>query len=74
MVESTLSQADATKRCYRKVGDVLVERTVKEVLPAVQKNKEMVRVSSSASACALRLCHCRHDAPTPNPRFFPTAD
>ena len=57
MVEGTLSKADPAKRCYRKVGDVLVERTVKEVLPAVQKNKDMVR------AC-VRAC-VRAGAPDP---------
>lgn len=71
MVESTLSQADPTKRCYRKVGDVLVERTVKEVLPAVQKNKEMVR----SQPTALCLCSdCGVATATLNPAFFPTAD
>ncbi|WJX36431.1 Prefoldin subunit 2 [Trifolium repens] len=31
---------DQSRRCYRMIGGVLVERTIKEVLPAVQRNKE----------------------------------
>ncbi|XP_042513393.1 probable prefoldin subunit 2 [Macadamia integrifolia] len=31
---------DPSRRCYRMIGGVLVERTIKEVLPAVQRNKE----------------------------------
>lgn len=31
---------DASRRCFRLIGGVLVERTVGEVAPAVQRNKE----------------------------------
>ncbi|XP_010213718.1 PREDICTED: prefoldin subunit 2, partial [Tinamus guttatus] len=31
--------------CYRMVGGILVERTVREVLPALESNKEQVRKS-----------------------------
>ena len=43
LVEETLIPLDGDRRAYRLVGDVLVERTVKEVLPSVTSNKENVR-------------------------------
>jgi prefoldin subunit 2 len=30
---------DAKRKCFRLVGEVLVERTVGEVFPAVKKNR-----------------------------------
>lgn len=39
----TLKEVDETRRCYRMVGGVLVERTVKEVLPALESNKEQIQ-------------------------------
>lgn len=43
LVEETLKPLDPTRRAYRLVGEVLVERTVGEVLPSVVTNKENVR-------------------------------
>ncbi|XP_038624655.1 prefoldin subunit 2 [Tachyglossus aculeatus] len=43
LVIDTLREVDATRRCYRMVGGVLVERTVKEVLPALESNKEQIQ-------------------------------
>ncbi|KAJ4779752.1 Prefoldin subunit 2 [Rhynchospora pubera] len=40
LVIGAIEPLDPTRRCYRMVGGVLVERTVKEVLPAVKRNKE----------------------------------
>uniref|UniRef100_U3FL86 Prefoldin subunit 2 n=1 Tax=Callithrix jacchus TaxID=9483 RepID=U3FL86_CALJA len=40
LVIDTLKEVDETRKCYRMVGGVLVERTVKEVLPALENNKE----------------------------------
>lgn len=37
-----LKDVDPDRKCYRLVGGVLVESTVKEVLPSLQANKEMV--------------------------------
>jgi len=40
LVERALAPMEPGRRCYRMVGDVLVERTVGEVLPAVRRNRE----------------------------------
>ncbi|KAF5736872.1 prefoldin subunit 2 [Tripterygium wilfordii] len=40
LVMNAIQPLDPSRRCYRMIGGVLVERTVKEVLPAVQRNKE----------------------------------
>lgn len=40
LVEDTLTPLDPDRRAYRLVGEVLVERTVKEVLPSVKMNRE----------------------------------
>ncbi|XP_042296027.1 prefoldin subunit 2 [Sceloporus undulatus] len=42
LVIETLREVDPTRKCYRMVGGVLVERTVKEVLPALEGNKEQI--------------------------------
>ena len=42
LVEETLKPLDPERRAYRLVGEVLVERTVKEVLPSVTANRENV--------------------------------
>lgn len=42
LVIDALRDIDPERRCYRMVGGVLVERTVKEVLPALQSNKEQI--------------------------------
>ncbi len=41
-VIEALSGLNKERKCWRLVGSTLVERTVGEVLPAVQKNSEMV--------------------------------
>jgi prefoldin subunit 2 len=45
LVEETLRPLDPKRRAYRLIGEVLVERTVEEVLPSVKLNRE--NVSSS---------------------------
>ncbi|XP_029616247.1 prefoldin subunit 2-like [Oncorhynchus clarkii lewisi] len=42
LVIETLKDVDPTRKCFRLVGGVLVERTVKEVLPALESNKEQI--------------------------------
>lgn len=44
LVEETLKPLDGSRRAYRLVGDVLVERSVQEVLPSVSSNKANVSV------------------------------
>ncbi|XP_053551562.1 prefoldin subunit 2 [Bombina bombina] len=51
LVIDTLKDVDQGRKCYRMVGGVLVERTVKEVLPALEKNKEQInKIIESLSA------------------------
>jgi len=38
-VYSKLSEVEEDRRCFRVIGGVLVERTVKEVMPAVNNNR-----------------------------------
>ncbi|KAK1437030.1 hypothetical protein QVD17_02815 [Tagetes erecta] len=44
LVINAIQPLDPARRCYRMIGGVLVERTIKEVLPAVQQNKEGIEV------------------------------
>ncbi|XP_012728660.1 prefoldin subunit 2 [Fundulus heteroclitus] len=39
LVIETLKEVDPSRKCFRLIGGVLVERTVKEVLPALESNK-----------------------------------
>lgn len=43
MVVDTLEPMDVSRRAYRLVGGVLVERTVGEVLPTVKANQEGIK-------------------------------
>ncbi|KAL0911022.1 hypothetical protein M5K25_019125 [Dendrobium thyrsiflorum] len=40
LVIGAIQPLDPSRRCFRMIGGVLVERTINEVLPAVQRNKE----------------------------------
>ena len=42
LVIDTLKDVEGERKCFRMIGGVLVERSVKEVLPALRKNKEQV--------------------------------
>ncbi|XP_048476718.1 prefoldin subunit 2, partial [Rhincodon typus] len=42
LVIDTLAEVDPDRRCFRMVGGVLVERTVREVLPALESNKQQL--------------------------------
>ncbi|KAI8488731.1 PREDICTED: prefoldin subunit 2-like [Branchiostoma belcheri] len=42
LVVETLKDVDGDRKCFRMVGGVLVERTVKEVLPALEHNMEQL--------------------------------
>jgi len=58
LVETTLQPLDADRRAYRLVNQILVERTVGEVLPSVKKNRENVseyRMTMLLPTCRRRL-------------------
>ncbi|GLJ27064.1 hypothetical protein SUGI_0530600 [Cryptomeria japonica] len=40
LVIGAIQPLDPSRHCYRMIGGVLVKRTIAEVLPAVQRNKE----------------------------------
>ncbi|OIW08155.1 hypothetical protein TanjilG_06698 [Lupinus angustifolius] len=40
LVVNAIQPLEPSRRCYRMIGGVLVERTIKEVLPAVLRNKD----------------------------------
>nr|CAG4643654.1 EOG090X0L97 [Ilyocryptus agilis] len=42
LVIDTLQNVDADRKCFRMVGGVLVERTVREVLPALTTNRDQM--------------------------------
>jgi prefoldin subunit 2 len=54
-VIKALSDMDASRRCYRMVGGVLVERTVGEVLPVVTANHSSVCLAHSRGLIYLSL-------------------
>lgn len=39
----TLKEVEKERKCFRMIGGVLVERTVAEVLPALEQNKDQVK-------------------------------
>ena len=42
LVIEALKPLDPSRKCFRMVGSVIVERTVQEVMPAVEKNMQQV--------------------------------
>uniref|UniRef100_A0A1J3EVE9 Putative prefoldin subunit 2 n=1 Tax=Noccaea caerulescens TaxID=107243 RepID=A0A1J3EVE9_NOCCA len=40
LVINAIQPLDQSRKCFRMIGGVLVERTIREVLPAVNRNKE----------------------------------
>jgi len=42
LVIKALEPLDPARKCFRMIGNVVVERTVAEVLPAVRKNKDQI--------------------------------
>ena len=45
LVIQTLKVAPPERRCFRMMGGVLIERTVKEILPTLEENMEQVGVA-----------------------------
>ena len=56
LVIETLRDVDDDRRCFRLVGGVLVERTVKDVLPALVNNKDQVSVYSVTDLQYSKTC------------------
>ena len=44
MVIDALKGVEPDRKCFRMIGGVLVERTVKDVLPALVNNRQQVRI------------------------------
>ncbi|GLG93138.1 hypothetical protein R5R35_012749 [Gryllus longicercus] len=42
LVIETLKEADGERKCFRMIGGILCEKTVKEVLPALESNREQL--------------------------------
>jgi len=42
LVMAALKPLDPARKCFRMIGNVVVERTVAEVLPAVEKNRDQI--------------------------------
>lgn len=60
LVLKTLNKLEPERRCFRLVNNVLVERTVAEVLPAVTANSDKVYSRAIVSiACLLMLFDLR---------------
>lgn len=56
LVLEALDPLDRGRKCFRMIGSVLVERTVGEVMPAVQRNREgieQVRPSDSSRSVSV---------------------
>jgi len=47
LVLKAFEKVEPTRRCFRMIGGVLVERTVAEVKPAVESNKEKIAQATS---------------------------
>ena len=47
MIE-TLKEVEKDRKCFRMIGGVLVERTVAEVLPALEQNRDQVFLFESS--------------------------
>merc|ERR1711998_209466 len=43
LVIAALKPLDPDRKCFRMIGNVVVERTVKEVMPAVEKNCDQIK-------------------------------
>ena len=58
-VIEALKDVDGDRKCFRLMGGVLVERTVKEVLPALQHNNDQVHVhvvNNTVYTCSYCTC------------------
>lgn len=61
MVIENLKEISPERKCFRLVGGVLVERTVKDVLPALTNNRDQVKflcISMGVINCRDRVWAC----------------
>lgn len=65
LVEETLKPSDPERRAFRLVGECLVERTVKEVLPTVIANRENVSYTLARPSRSM-VSWCSSNAKIPN--------
>lgn len=49
LVTEALNQVDPQRKCYRLQGGVLVEHVVKDVIPALDKNKDQLEAMVSSA-------------------------
>ena len=54
LVINALTPLPADRKCFRMIGNVVVERTVGEVLPAVTKNRDQIKETLEADVAALQ--------------------
>lgn len=78
LVINAIQPLDPSRRCYRMIGGVLVERTIKEVLPAVQRNKEgieeVIARLNEAPTFSLVKTHFFSLSPTHEALHFPPSN
>lgn len=55
MVIENLKDIAPERKCFRLVGGVLVERTVKDVLPALTSNRDQVNHVAYIHTCVLHV-------------------
>jgi hypothetical protein len=53
LVIDSIAPLEPERKCFRMVGGVLVERTIKEVLPALETNHSGVSISMTI----IIICH-----------------
>lgn len=63
LVTEALKEVNPERKCYRLIGGVLVESTVKEVLPALESNKEMVSRVFEVGDDVATHCTCFRSRP-----------
>ena len=78
LVIDALKPLDSGRKCFRMVGDVVVERTIAEVAPAVLKNRDAIvetmnKMGEARPALSKGPCSQQPHATTHRPRSPPLA-